>query len=62
MPFAVAGAAVSAGGLIGSAMQSSATSKAAAQAQKLFEQQRADLAPYREAGLAPLQAQTDLLG
>jgi hypothetical protein len=43
-------------------MQSSAASKAQAQAQKQFEQQRADLAPYREAGLAPLQAQGDLLG
>jgi hypothetical protein len=63
MPWAVAGGAISAvGGIAGGLLQGSAASKAAAQAQKQFEQQRADLAPYRTAGLAPLQAQTDLLG
>jgi len=34
----------------------------AAQAQQALSQQRNDLMPYREAGLAPLQAQQDLLG
>jgi hypothetical protein len=34
----------------------------AAQAQQTLAQQRNDLMPYREAGLAPLQAQQDLLG
>jgi hypothetical protein len=43
-------------------MQSGAAKAGQAQAQKQFEQQRADLAPYRTAGLAPLNAQTDLLG
>jgi hypothetical protein len=63
MPWAVAGGAISAvGGIAGGLLQGSAASKAAAQAQKQFEQQRADLAPYRTAGLAPLNAQTDLLG
>ena len=69
MPFAtavgaaVAGAAVSGGiGLLGSSMQSGAAAKGQAQAQKQFEMQRNDLGPYREAGLAPLQAQQALLG
>jgi hypothetical protein len=63
MPYAVAGGAISAiGGIAGGLFQSNAASKAAAQAQQRFEQQRADLTPYRTAGLAPLQAQTDLLG
>ncbi len=64
MPFAaVAGAAVAGGiGLVGSSMQAGATGKAAGQAQQRFEQTRTDLAPYREAGLAPLQAQNALLG
>jgi hypothetical protein len=34
----------------------------AAQAQQTLSQQRNDLMPYRQAGLAPLQAQQDLLG
>ena len=63
MPWAVAGAAVAGGmGLIGSSMQSGAASKGQAQAQRQFEMQRNDLGPYREAGLAPLQAQQALLG
>jgi hypothetical protein len=63
MPWAVAAAGVSAAaGLAGSAMQSGAAKAGQAQAQQQFEQQRQDLAPYRTAGLAPLQAQGDLLG
>lgn len=63
MPWAVAGGAISAvSGIAGGIMQSGAASKAAAQAQQRFEQQRADLAPYREAGLPTLQAQNALLG
>jgi hypothetical protein len=63
MPWAVAGGAIAAGGgLLGGMFQSNAASKAATQAQQRFEQQRADLTPYREAGLPTLQAQNDLLG
>ena len=59
----VIGAGVSGGlGLLGSAGQASATRAAQQQAQQQFQQQRQDLAPYREAGLAPLKAQGDLLG
>jgi hypothetical protein len=43
-------------------LQSGTAKAGQAQAQKQFEQQRQDLAPYRTAGLAPLQAQGDLLG
>ncbi|HXJ72895.1 MAG TPA: hypothetical protein VNM37_08575 [Candidatus Dormibacteraeota bacterium] len=43
-------------------MQASAAKQAAADAQKRFEQQRQDLAPFRDAATAPLQAQQDLLG
>lgn len=63
MPFAVAAAGIGAAGTIaGGLMQSGAARAGQAQAQKQFEQQRQDLAPYRQAGLAPLQAQQDLLG
>lgn len=63
MPWAVAGGAISAvGGIAGGIMQSGAASKAAAQAQQRFEEQRADLAPYREAGVPTLAAQNALLG
>ena len=59
----VIGAGVSGGlGLLGSAGQASAARAAQQQAQQQFQQQRQDLAPYREAGLAPLKAQGDLLG
>jgi hypothetical protein len=43
-------------------LQSGAAKAGQAQAQKQFDQQRQDLSPYRTAGLAPLQAQQDLLG
>ena len=43
-------------------MQSGAARAGQAQAQRQFEMQRNDLGPYREAGLAPLQAQQALLG
>jgi hypothetical protein len=43
-------------------MQSSTAKAGQAQAQKQFEQQRSDLAPFRDAATAPLQAQQDLLG
>ncbi|HTK02580.1 MAG TPA: hypothetical protein VL522_23335 [Bordetella sp.] len=43
-------------------MQSNAADKAQKQAQQQFLMQRNDLGPYREAGLAPLQAQQALLG
>jgi hypothetical protein len=62
------GAAVAGGvasGVVGTAGSLLAGGKAGAgagQANQLLQQQRADLAPYREAGLAPLQAQQDLLG
>lgn len=63
MPWAVAAAGVSAAGALGGGLLQSGTAKAGqAQAQKQFDQQRQDLAPYRTAGLAPLQAQQDLLG
>lgn len=63
MPWAVAGAAISAGsGILGGIMQSNTADKAQKQAQAQFQQQRNDLGPYREAGLAPLAAQQDLLG
>jgi hypothetical protein len=62
------GAAVAGGvasGVVGAAGSAIAGNKAgagAAQAQQALQQQRNDLMPYREAGLAPLQAQQDLLG
>lgn len=74
MPFGISagtasliGAGVSAGaGLIGSAMQSSATSAAsdaATQAElQMYNQTREDLSPYREAGTASLTQQQNLLG
>ena len=68
MPAALLGPVIGAGisgglGLLGSAGQSSAVkAEQQAQAQRQFQQQRQDLSPYREAGLAPLQAQGDLLG
>ena len=63
MPFAAAGAVVAAGaGLAGSMMQSSTAAAGQKQAQQQYQQQRADLAPYREAGLAPLEQQNALLG
>lgn len=63
MPFAVAGAAVAAGaGIAGSVMQSNTAAAGQKQAQQQFQQQRADLAPYREAGLPTLEAQNALLG
>jgi hypothetical protein len=63
MPWAVAAAGVTAGsGLLGGLMQSNTAANAQKQAQAQYQQQRQDLAPYREAGLAPLQAQGDLLG
>jgi hypothetical protein len=43
-------------------MQSNTASKAQAQAQKQFEQQRADLAPWRTTGGQALGASADLLG
>jgi len=59
----VAGAGISAAaGIGGSMMQSGAAKAGQAQAQRQFEMQRNDLGPYREAGLAPLQAQQALLG
>jgi len=59
----VAAAGVSAAGALGGGLLQSGAAKAGqAQAQKQFEQQRQDLSPYRTAGLAPLQAQGDLLG
>jgi len=61
--FAAIGAGVSAAsGIAGGIMQSNAAGAAQKQAQQQFEQQRNDLGPYREAGLAPLQAQQALLG
>lgn len=63
MPFAVAGAAIGAVGAIGGGiLQSQAASKGQAQAQQQFQQQRADLQPYREAGLPALDATQSLLG
>jgi len=60
---AAIGAGISAAGSLGGGLlQSGAAKSGQAQAQKQFEQQRQDLAPYRQAGLAPLQAQGDLLG
>src|SRR5678815_1311933 len=59
----VAGAGISAAaGLAGGMMQSNTAAKGQKQAQEMYLQQRNDLGPYREAGLAPLQAQQDLLG
>jgi hypothetical protein len=51
-----------ASGIAGGIMQSNAASKGQAQAQQQFLMQRNDLGPYREAGLAPLAAQQNLLG
>jgi hypothetical protein len=63
MPWAVAGAAVSAGaGLLGGVMQSNTAAAGQKQAQAQFQQQRNDLGPYREAGLGSIRAQQDLLG
>ncbi len=62
------GAAVAGGvasGVVGTAGSMLAGGKAGAgagQANQLLQQQRQDLAPYREAGLPSLQAQQDLLG
>jgi hypothetical protein len=63
MPFAVAGAAIGAAGAIGGGiMQSQAAAAGQKQAQRQFEQQRADMQPYREAGLPSLDATQSLLG
>jgi hypothetical protein len=63
MPFAMAAAGIGAVGTIAGGLMQSSTAKAGqAQAQKQFEQQRSDLAPFRDAATAPLQAQQDLLG
>ena len=63
MPFALAGAAVTAGaGLIGAGMQSSTAAKGQEQAQQQLQQQRADLAPYRDAGVPALNQESNLLG
>lgn len=63
MPWAVAAAGVTAAaGLAGSAMQSSAAKSGQNQAQAQFAAQRSDLAPYRDASVQTLGAQTDLLG
>lgn len=60
---AVAGGVASAAvGTIGSSIAGGKASGGAGQANQLLQQQRLDLQPYRDAGLAPLQAQTDLLG
>jgi len=60
---AVAGGVASAAiGTAGSALMGNKAGQGAAQAQQTLAQQRNDLMPYREAGLAPLQAQQDLLG
>jgi hypothetical protein len=63
MPFAVAAAGIGAVGTIAGGLMQSSTAKAGqAQAQQQFQQQRSDLAPFRDAATAPLQAQQDLLG
>jgi hypothetical protein len=43
-------------------MQSGAAKRGQDMAQQQFQQQRQDLAPFRDAATAPLQAQQDLLG
>ena len=59
----VAGAGISAAaGVAGSAMQSGAVGAGQKAAQQQYQQQRADLAPYREAGLPALEQQNALLG
>lgn len=67
MPFGIAAAGISAGaGLIGGALQSSATSAAADKAiaaqQQALTQARADLAPYRTTGAAALGVAGNLSG
>ena len=63
MPFAVAGAAIGAAGAIGAGVMQSQTAAAGQkQAQQQFQQQRADMLPYREAGLPALDATQSLLG
>jgi hypothetical protein len=63
MPFALAGAAVTAGaGLIGSSQAAGAASKGAAQAQAALAQQRADLSPFRTAGGSAVGVAGDLAG
>jgi hypothetical protein len=60
---AAIGAGISAAGSIGGSLISGGKAGAGAgQANQLLQQQRTDLAPYREAGLPTLQAQQDLLG
>ena len=60
---AVAGGVASAAvGTAGSMLAGGKASGGAGQANQLLQQQRADLAPYRDAGLPSLQAQQDLLG
>jgi hypothetical protein len=62
MPFAVA-AGISAGGsIIGGVMQSNTAANAQKQAQAQFQQQRTDVAPWRDAGGQTLTAQNNLLG
>jgi len=63
VPFAVAGAAIGAAGAIGAGVMQSQTAAAGQkQAQQQFQQQRADMLPYREAGLPALDATQSLLG
>jgi len=63
MPFAVAAAGIGAVGTIAGGLMQSSTAKAGqAHAPQQFQQQRSDLAPFRDAATAPLQAQQDLLG
>jgi len=60
---AAIGAGISAAGSIGGSLISSGKAGAGAgQSQQLLEQQRADLAPYRDVGAVSLQDQQDLLG
>jgi hypothetical protein len=50
------------GGVMGSNAVTSGRDAANAAQMQMYQQTRNDLGPYREAGLAPLQAQEDLLG
>jgi hypothetical protein len=63
MPFALAGAAITAGaGLIGSSQAAGAASKGASQAQAALAQQRTDLSPFRTAGGSAIGVAGDLAG
>jgi hypothetical protein len=63
MPTAILGPVIGAGiGLVGSAVAGGKASGGAGQANQLLQQQRTDLAPYRDAGGISLKDQQDLLG